>query len=123
MKNLLSTTIKMTKISNGATQLLKMPYSKIFWEKGERTSMEAALRKLNENKKEGVEVKQLTLGEAFEAETKKEDYACPYTFETEEDHFNYWLRRMLDYDFSNVDEKTYTEWYNNLNNGIGTTYL
>lgn len=123
MQNLLSTTIELKEVATGKTQLLKMPYSQIFWREGERISMEAAMQKLNERRTEGVKIKHLTLGEAFEAETKSEDYACPHTFATEGDHFNYWLRGLLGYDFSNVDERTYTEWYTNLNNGIETKYI
>lgn len=119
MKNLISPTIKVTQA--GKTQLLTMPYSRIFWQDGERISMEAVLEKLNAKK--DIEVRQLTLGEAFEAETKSKNYICPTHFSTEDEHFNYWLRVMLDYDFSNVDEKTYTNWYSNLNKGVETSYL
>lgn len=121
MKDLLAPAILATD-KNGKTRIFEMPNNPIFWEEGKQISIEKALEKLR-GRNPHVEFKQMTLIEHFEYVIKSENYVCPHTFENAEEHFNYWLRVKLDYDFSNVDEKTYTTWYQNLNNGIETVYL
>lgn len=122
MAALPSTTIALTHSTTGKTQFLSMPYSKIFWQNGKRISLVEAVQGIKDGMK-GVEVSHLTLGEAFDAEVNSADYICSRNFDTKEEHFSFWLSVMLGYNFSDVDEKTYLDWYNNLNNGLETKFL
>jgi hypothetical protein len=121
MKNLLAPAILATDV-NGKSRIFEVLSSSIFWEEGERISIEKALEKLR-SKNPTVVFKQLSLIENFEYNVKNEIFITPHTFNNDDEKFNFWLRVLLDYDFSNVDEKTYKTWYENLNNGIETSYL
>lgn len=121
MKNLLAPAILATD-TNGKTQVFEIGSSSIFSQEGVRITVEKALENLRA-KNPTVNFKQLTLIEHFEYHVKNETIINHHNFTNQDEFFNFWLRVLLDYDFSNVDEKTYKVWYENLNNGIETVYL
>ena len=121
MQNLLSTSFSVTE--NGNTRVFNMPHSKVFFDKnGERKSLESAMQDLQQ-KYPNLLFNHLTLIEQFEIETKSEKYFCRHTFENKQEYFAYWLRQMLNYDFSDVDEKTYKRWYKVVNAGGTVSYI
>ena len=121
MKNLLAPSILATTAS-GESQIFEIESSSIFWQEGERITLEKALENLR-TKNPSFEFKQLTLIENFEYNVKNETIVNHHNFDNQDNFFNFWLRVLLDYDFSNVDEKTYKAWYENINNGRETVYL
>lgn len=119
MKNLPAPAILATFTSqSGRERLIKYPFNI----DGENFSITESLELLM-NKNPQVDFRQLTLGEYFEYLIQNDLFTPPFTFSSEEEKFNYWLRSLLLYNFSDVDEQTYKKWYENLNNGIETIYM
>ena len=106
MKNLLSLSILGTS-SEGKTTLLKNPL--------QGKTVEETLSFVSERNQQ-VAFKQLTLWEVFQYEVEKEIFETPFTFESEDEKFEYWLRSMVG-SSSEVNENIYNLYYETVNTG------
>jgi len=116
MKDLLSTTLRLKNVKTGNVSHVSMPASRCFWENGEMIGMERAVQKLQDR---GFETKQLTLWESFMLTKDR----MSHEFNNDDELFNYYLRVLTGYNFSDVNEEVYKIWYDATDRDIEVSYL